>query len=93
MIVGHQTGRFLRAKVLIGCMLTILLAYVSLSVADHDGTPQIARYVIAPGFVIGMHFASGRGFLGLLGSFGRIALTVNILYYGLISFFLLRKIK
>jgi hypothetical protein len=93
MIAGHKPGRFLCVKLFIGSASTVLLTYLSLAIADHDGIPQPVRYLLAPGYVLGMHFASGSGLLDLVGSFMRIALTANIIYYGLLSFLVLRKIN
>jgi len=93
MIAAHKARRFISAQLLVGGMLTVVLTYISLAVADHVGTPRVVRYIFAPGYVLGMRFASGTGLLDTLGSFGRIALTVNMIYYGLISFLLLRKVN
>jgi hypothetical protein len=91
MAAGHKPRRFIIAQLMIGSFLTLLLTYVSLAVADHVGTPQLVRYILSPGFVAGMRFASGSGILERLGSFGRIAITVNVVYYGLINFLLFRR--
>jgi len=80
MIIDRKSERFLVAQVLIGAFLALLATYVSLSIADDAGTPQVVRYVIAPGYVLGTYCASGRGFFDTLGSFVRIALAVNITY-------------
>jgi hypothetical protein len=93
MIIDRKSERFQVAQVLIGAFLTLLATYVSLSVADNVGTPQVVGYVIAPGYVLGMHFASGRGFFDTLGSFMRIALAVNFSYYGLIVFFVMKRVN
>jgi hypothetical protein len=93
MIPDRKSQRFLVAQVLIGASLTLLATYVSLSIADNAGTPQVVRYAIAPGYVLGMYCASGRGFFDTLGSFVRIALAVNITYYGLISFFAMKRMN
>jgi hypothetical protein len=93
MIADRKAVRFPLAQLLLGVFLTLLLTYFSLAIADHVGTPQFVRYVFSPGYVLGMHFASGPSFTEALDSFGRIALPVNIVYYGLISFFLIRKIN
>ena len=93
MAAGRNSRRFVVAQVALGGFFTLLLTYVSLAIADHVGTPQLVRYIFSPGFVAGMHFASGIGLLERLGSFGRIAITVNILYYGLINFLLFRKLN
>ncbi len=93
MIINRNSVRFPLAQLLLGGFLTLLLTYFSLAIADHVGTPQLIRYVFSPGYVLGVHLASGASLLEALGSFGRIALTVNLIYYGLISFFLIRKIN
>jgi hypothetical protein len=90
---GRKPRRFVAAQVALGGLFTLLLTYVSLASADHVGPPQLVRYIFSPGFVAGIHFASGDGFLERLGSFGRIAITVDILYYGLINFLLFRKLN
>jgi hypothetical protein len=81
------------AQVALGSLFTLLLAYLSLAIADHVETPQLVRYVFSPGFVAGVRFASGYGFPERLGSFGRIAISVNVLYYGLINFFVFWKLN
>jgi hypothetical protein len=93
MAAGRKSRRFVVAQVALGSLFTLLLTYLSLAIADHVGTPQFVRYIFSPGFVAGMHFASGIGLLERLGSFGRIAISVNILYYGLINFLLFRKLN
>jgi hypothetical protein len=85
--------RFVVAQLLLGGLLTLLLTYVSLAIADHATTPQLVRYVFSPGYVLGVRFATGKGLLDTLGSFGRIAVTVNMIYFGSISFVLLWKIN
>lgn len=92
MISEHKPERFVLAQFL-GGLLTIILTWVSLTIADHVGTPEFVRYIFSPGYVLGMRFAAGAGFLETLGSFGRIAITANMIYYGLISFFILKKIN
>jgi hypothetical protein len=93
MAAGRNPRRFVVAQVALGTLFTLLLTYVSLAIADHVGTPQLVRYIFSPGFVAGMHFASGSGLLERLGSFERIAIPVNFLYYGLINFLLFRKLN
>ncbi len=93
MIDGSRHRRFVAAQLMIGTLLASLLTYLSLAIADHVGTPEFVRYVFSPGYVLGVRFATGRGFLDTLGSFGRIAITVNMIYFGLFSFLLLWKIS
>src|SRR5277367_2737481 len=82
MTEGNERRRFLAAQLLIGGSLTLLLTFVSIAIADHETTPQFLRYIISPGFVLGLRFMAGRGFFDALGSFGRIAFTVNMIYFG-----------
>jgi hypothetical protein len=91
MFGGRNPVRLALIELAMRGLLALLLTYFSLAIADHAGTPQFVRYVFYPARVRGMHFRSGAGFLEVLGSFGRIALTVNAVYYGLISFFLIRE--
>jgi hypothetical protein len=91
MPAGRKTHRFVVAQLALGCFFTLVMTYLSLALADHVGTPQLVRYIFSPGFVAGMNFASGNGLLERLGSFGRIAITINVLYYGLINFALFWK--
>lgn len=84
--------RFVVAQSVVGSLITLFLTYFSLAIADHVGTPDFVRYVLSPGYVLGMRFASGGGWLERLGSFGRIAVTTNLIYYGLLVFLVLRKI-
>jgi hypothetical protein len=93
MIEGNQHRRFLAAQLLIGCWLTLMLTFGSIAIADHETTPQLLRYILSPGFVLGLRFMTGRGFLDALGSFGRIVFTINMIYFGLISFLLLWKVN
>ena len=92
MNVERNPVSFLLGQLLVSAFLALVLTYFSLAIADHVGTPQWVRYVLAPGFVLGMHFASGRGLLDTLGSFGRIAISGDMIYFGLISFLFLRKV-
>jgi hypothetical protein len=93
MIPDLKHRRFVVAQLLIGGFLTLLLTYLSLAIADRPTTPQLVRYVFSPGYVLGVRFASGKGFLDRLGSFGRIAITANMIYYGSISFLLFWKLN
>jgi hypothetical protein len=85
MIDRSRHRRFVAAQLMIGTLLTLRLTYLSLAIADHVGTPEFVRYVLSPGYVLGVRFATGRGFLDTLGSFGRIAITINMISFGLIS--------
>jgi hypothetical protein len=89
----NQRRRFFAAQLLIGVLLAFLLTCLSIAIADHDTTPQLVRYIVSPGFVLGLRFTTGRGLLDPLGSFGRIAFTVNMIYFGLIGFLLLWKVN
>jgi hypothetical protein len=80
------------AQVPVGVVLALLLTWLSMAIADHVGTPEIVRWIFSPGYVLGLHFAWGRGFRDQLGSFMFIALIVNVSYYGLVCFLLLRRI-
>src|SRR6266550_5607500 len=82
MIPDLKHRRFVVAQLLIGSFLTLLMTYLSLAIADRPTTPQVVRYVFSPGYVLGVRFATGKGFLDTLGSFGRIAIAVNMIYYG-----------
>ena len=93
MIPGLKYRRFVVAQLLIGGLLTLLVTYVSLVIADDPTTPQSVRYVFSPGYVLGVRFVSGEGFLDTLGSFGCIAITANLIYFGSITFLLLCKIN
>lgn len=86
-----QSRRFILAQCLIGISLTLFLTYLGMAISDRPATPQLVRWAISPGFVLGMRFASGDGFLGAMGSFGRIAITANMIYYGFLSFLVFRK--
>jgi hypothetical protein len=88
-----EDRRFLAAQVLIGILLTLFLTYLSIAIADRPTAPQFVRCVISPGFVLGLRFANGNEFLDWLGSFGRIAVTVNVIYFGLINCLLFWKIN
>jgi hypothetical protein len=92
-MADRECRRFFAAQLLIGGLLTLFLTYLSLAIADHVGTPDLVRYVFSPGYVLGMRLATGNGLLDTLGSFGRIAITVNMIYFGFISFVLLWKIN
>jgi hypothetical protein len=93
LISGNKHRRFLTAQLLISSLLALLLTFLSLAIADHVGTPEIVRWVFSPGYVLGLRFMSGGGFLERLGSFGRIAVAINVIYFGLISFVLLWKME
>ncbi len=93
MAVNPKQQRFLLAQLTIGVLLTLFLTYISLAIADRVGTPEWVKYVFAPGYVLGMRYARGTGLLDTLGSFGRIAITANITYYGLIVFVVMRQIN
>jgi hypothetical protein len=93
MMPGLKHRRFVVAQLLIGSFLTLLMTYLSLAIADRPTTPQLVRYVFSPGYVLGVRFATGKGFLDALGSFGRIAITATTIYFGSICFLLLWKIN
>ncbi|MFZ1141923.1 MAG: hypothetical protein WAN76_22315 [Candidatus Sulfotelmatobacter sp.] len=88
-----QSRRFILAQLLIGTLLTLFLTYLGMAISDRPTTPQLVRWVISPGFVLGVRFASGDGFLETLGSFGRIAITANVIYYSFLGFLVFRKIN
>lgn len=71
----------------------MFLTYLSMAIADHVGTPELVRYVFSPGYMIAMRFATGNGLLGSLESFGRIAFTVNIVYFGFLSFLVVAQAR
>jgi hypothetical protein len=91
--VNLKSRRFILAQLVIGSLLTLFLTYLGMAISDRPATPQFVRCVISPGFVLGMRFASGEGFLERLGSFGRIAITANVIYYGLLNFLVFRKVN
>ncbi len=91
MDVNREPRRFILAQLLIGSLVTLFLTYLGMAISDRPTTPQLVRWVISPGFVLGMRFASGEGFLERLGSFARIAITVNMIYYGFFNFLVFRK--
>src|SRR6476660_10048932 len=62
-----ETRRFILAQVLLGSVLTLLLTWLSMAVADHIGTPDPARWIFSPGYLLGMHYAWGRSFREQLG--------------------------
>ena len=93
MDVNLKPRRFVLAQLLIGSLLTLFLTYLGMAISDRPTTPQLVRCVISPGFVLGMRFASGGGFWEMLDSFGRIAVTANMIYYGFLSFLVFRKIN
>ena len=93
MIPGLKRRRFVVAQLLISGLLTLLLTYLSLAIAGRPTTPQLVRYIFSPGYVLGVRFATGHGFLDTLGSFGRVAITTNMIYFGSITFLLLWKIN
>jgi len=93
MDVNPKPRRYILAQLLIGSLLTLFLTYVGMAISDRPTTPQVLRCVISPGSVLGMRFASGEGFLERLGSFGRIAITANMFYYGFFSFLVFKRIN
>jgi hypothetical protein len=92
MLVDRKPCRFKIGQLLIGVLLTLALTYVSFPISDHQGTPQFVRYVLSPGFLLGIRFASSDIWLDWLGSFGVIAAATNMVYYGFIVLFVLRKL-
>lgn len=91
--MASERRHFLVGQLIVCGLLALPLTYLSLAIADRPATPQLIRYIFAPGFVLGMRFASGSSFLDTLGNFGRMAILTNITYYGLICFLLLRRIN
>lgn len=85
--------RFVVAQVILWFAFTFLLTLLSIAIADHVGTPEIVRWIASPGYVLGIRLAWGMGFWDQLGSFMLIALLVNLSYYGLAIFLLLRRIN
>jgi len=92
MVVGHKRERFLFAQMLIGIVLTLMFTYLAMMIASFGATPLFLRYLLSPGSILGMRFASGRGW-DYLASFVYITVAANIVCYGLISFMLLKKIN
>jgi len=93
MIPGLKHRCSVVAQLLVGSLLTLLLTYLSMAIADRPTTPQLVRYIFSPGYVLGVRFATGHGFLDTLGSFGRIAITANMIYFGSITFLLWWKVN
>jgi hypothetical protein len=93
MDINLKPRRFLLAQLLIGSLLTLFFTYLGMAISDRPTTPQFVRRVISPGFVLGMRFASGDGFLETLGSFGRIAITANVIYYSFLNFLVFRNVN
>jgi|SRR5580704_3194231 hypothetical protein len=93
MDVDRKPSRFILAQLIVGGLVTLFLTYLGMAISDRPTTPLFVRCVISPGFVLGMRFASGDGFLETLGSFGRIAITANVIYYGFLNFLVLRKVN
>jgi len=93
MIAGHKSGRFLFGQVLLGCALTLLLTYFAMVLASLDLAPKFVRYLLSPGSLLGMAFASGSGWGEYLGSFALITLTGNAIYHGIVAFCLLKRIN
>ncbi len=84
---------FILGQVLVGLVFALSLTWLSMAIADHVGTPEVVRWIVSPGYVLGMRLAWGRGFWDQLRSFMLVALLVNLCYYGLALFLLLRRIN
>jgi hypothetical protein len=91
--IDRATQPFVLARVLIALVITLPRTWLSMAIADHVGTPEFLRWIVSPGYVLGVHFAWGRGFSEHLSSFMLIALTANLSYYGFACFLLLRGIN
>jgi len=91
MSLDQKPHRF-HGRVVIGGLLTFLVTYASLAISDHQGTPEFVRYVISPGFLLGIRFAWGDEWLSRVTSFGVIAAATNGVYYGFIVLLVFRKL-
>ncbi len=87
----YRVFRF--AQLLIAVCLAFLLACLSIAIADHRGTPELVRYVVSPGFILGLRLMSGRNFSDALSVFGWVALSVNMVYFGVAILALLWKLR
>ena len=93
-MAGEQKPRrFVLGQMAVGALLTFVFSYLAYAVADPEGTPKIVRYLLSPGFVLGMRFAYGDGWLDWLSSFGLIAVLTDLVYYGFLVFIVLRKLN
>ena len=92
-LTDREYRRFYVAQVLIGGLLAFFLAGLSIAIADHGTTPQFVRYIISPGYILGLKLMTGRNFFDELASFGRIAFSVNLIYFGSMTSLVLWKVN
>lgn len=71
-------------------VLAIPLAFVSFAVADSVRTPNVIRYLIAPGFVLSLHLSPGGStFSESLSRMVWLTLAANTAYYAVPIFVVL----
>jgi hypothetical protein len=74
------------------CSVTVAvpLALISFAIADHEMTPNVIRYLIAPGYVLSLRLSlGGSSFSESISRDVCFALTANTAYYGLLVFLVL----
>jgi len=93
MTVQREYRVFRLAQLLIAGSMSFFLACMSIAIADHPATPQFVRYLLSPGYVLGLRLMSGHSFLDALSVFGWTAFSVNMLYFGAPILTILWKMK
>jgi hypothetical protein len=68
-------------------LLALPIVYVTMAMADGGYFSKPALYLLSPGFVLGLRaMKHANGFFDALGTFGRTAIPVNLIYWSSILF-------
>jgi hypothetical protein len=73
--------------------LSFIITCVSIAIADHQSTPELVRYVVSPGYVLGLRLMSGHNFFDALSVFGWVAFSGNAVYFGALVLAALWKLR
>lgn len=87
----YRVFRF--AQLVIAGGLSFPLACASIAIADHQTTPEFVRYIVSPGYLLGLRLMSGHNFFDALSVFGWVAFSVNMVYFGLVILAVLWKLR
>lgn len=79
-------------RIALSVALAVPLALLSFAIADSVRTPEVIRYLIAPGYLLILHMSSGGNSFGeSLNREMSLALTTDTAYYGLLIFLVLSR--
>jgi hypothetical protein len=74
-------------------VVSVPLAIIAFAVADNVNTPEVARWVLSPGYAITEHMTLGGTFAESLGMSIQIDIGFNMAYYLFILFVLFKVLS